>query len=243
MRPEFLTDPMSWCLWGSLMLAWGVTLSRVRRLATADPATAAERPNAVRKLVHLGLGSLVGLLWLPDAWDWVAPLLWSLGFFIGWLILPQPRFAMLSRLPGHETGSVAGPTDVGIVAYPTVMLTASLLLPPIGGALLLVYLAIGDGLAALIGGSGQSPLPWNPRKRWRGFWAFVGGSGTVASLLLLLAQARLLPTATPVFVGGPVPVALGVALVLALAESLPIRLDDNLRIALGFACCWYWITV
>lgn len=243
MSPVIPTDPMTWCLWGSLMLAWGVTLSRVRRLAALENEPAAERPNPTRKLVHLSLGSLVVLLWLPDFWHWVAPLLWSLGFFIGWLVLPHPRFAMLSRSPAHETRSVAGPTDVGIVAYPTVMLTASLLLPPIGGALLLVYLAIGDGLAALIGGSGQSALPWNPRKRWRGFWAFVGGSGTMAALLLLLAQARLLPTPTPAFVAGPVPVALGMALVLALAESLPVRLDDNLRIALGFACCWYWIVV
>ncbi|MCG3152539.1 MAG: hypothetical protein GEEBNDBF_01840 [bacterium] len=240
MRPAIPTDPMTWCLWGSLMLAWGVTLSRVLRPGTADLTSASERPNPTRKLVHLSLGSLVVLLWLPDSWNWVAPLLWSLGFLIGWLVLPHPRFARLSRLRG---GPVAGPTDVGIVAYPTVMLTASLLLPPIGGALLLVYLAIGDGLAALIGGSGQSPLPWNPRKRWRGFWAFVGGAGTVASLLLLLTQARLLPTSTPAFVAGPVPVALGMALVLALMESLPVRLDDNLGIALGFVCCWYWIVV
>lgn len=228
-----------WLLLTGALLATGVTLSRQVADLRAAPATAQKPANPTRKVVHMLLGTLVVCLWVPRAYQWIVPVIWLLGFFIGWLVFAGRNFSALAWGASEESG--AGVRDTGIVAYPTVMLWSSLLQPPIATALLLTYLAIGDGLASLLGsGSGPvSPLPWNRAKSWRGFWAFIVGSGMVAALLLTvyglsLPAAQLLPAYRI-----PLLTALGLATLLAFAESLPGRLDDNLRIGLAFGSAWY----
>lgn len=73
-------------------------------------------------------------------------------------------------------------------------------------------LAFGDGFATLVGISGKHKLPFNPRKTWEGFGAFVI-AGVASSMFFLGVQNALLYS-----------VALGVI------ESIDLKVDDNLLI-------------
>lgn len=91
-------------------------------------------------------------------------------------------------------------------------------------------LAFGDGAASLIGQALGGPhLPWNPRKSWTGFLAFVlaGTAGAAA----LAAWTQHLPVskalAPPVF-----GVMFAVTVLCALVESVPTTLDDNITVPL-----------
>src|SRR6185503_2983699 len=70
--------------------------------------------------------------------------------------------------------------------------------------------------------------PWNARKSWEGTAAFVA-AGTIASCLML---AWLAPPPGGRTIVGWVGVALVATLVAALAESLPLGVDDNLVVPL-----------
>jgi phytol kinase len=100
----------------------------------------------------------------------------------------------------------------------------------------LTVIAFGDGSATL-GGllfRGRS-LPWNSRKSWFGTVCFVA-VGLPYAMAIYWAGAHFLRT-----VGPTVPVTLGVAFVCALAatvagalaESMPSRMNDNLRVTLA----------
>jgi len=236
-RPYSIVD---WFLLLGALLATGVTLWRQLADFQRPPAGHAERKpaNPTRKVVHMCLGVLVVCLWLPARLQFVVPLIWLLGFFIGWLLFSQKCFAVLAW--GSAREATTGVVDTGIIAYPTVMLWSSLLHPPIATALLLTYLAIGDGLASLVGAGARAvtPLPWNPAKSWRGLVAFIVGSGVVASLLMTayaatLGAEQLLPVHMT-----PILTALGLGTLLAIVESLRGPIDDNLRIGLFFALAW-----
>ncbi len=70
--------------------------------------------------------------------------------------------------------------------------------------------AFGDGFATIVGMSGKHVLPWNRKKTWEGFLAFVFSAAAMASLALT------------------VPTSLFYALSLGLAETADLRTDDNL---------------
>jgi uncharacterized protein (TIGR00297 family) len=81
-------------------------------------------------------------------------------------------------------------------------------------------------MASVVGESrGGTPLPHNPEKTWSGFGAFVL-AGTAGAYVL---TRWVTPTASPKSV---LVVSAAAALVGALVESLPIRLDDNLSVPL-----------
>jgi uncharacterized protein (TIGR00297 family) len=95
-------------------------------------------------------------------------------------------------------------------------------------------MALGDTWAAVAGTAvGRTPLPWNPRKTWAGFAAFVlAGSGGAYVLLrwldpVLTEWRALLLGALTALVGAGV-------------ESTSIELDDNVTVPLvcgGFLFC------
>jgi uncharacterized protein (TIGR00297 family) len=94
-------------------------------------------------------------------------------------------------------------------------------------------LAAGDGMATVAGRAlGGPALPWNARKTWAGFAAFVT-FGAVAAGLLCVWTLRL--PAGAVFAPWVVAASLSVALACALVESLPLGLDDNLTVPLAGA--------
>jgi uncharacterized protein (TIGR00297 family) len=99
-------------------------------------------------------------------------------------------------------------------------------------------MALGDGAAGVMGEALRGPrLPWNRRKTWSGFLAFVI-AGTPGAYVL----ARWINPALPEDKAWAV--SLLAALVGAIVETLPIGLDDNVSVPLvtgAFLFCAYQV--
>jgi uncharacterized protein (TIGR00297 family) len=95
-------------------------------------------------------------------------------------------------------------------------------------------MALGDGMASVIGQAFGGPLlPWNREKTWSGFFGFVC-AGTLGAYVLTRWVNPALPA------DGVLRVCAATALVGALVETVPIRLDDNVSVPLvagGFMFC------
>jgi uncharacterized protein (TIGR00297 family) len=191
-----------------------------------------------RQTVHIGAGSLaLSLRWVdPLQLSWLA----LAGFAFNLLVLSRLDGLGLWRSEEERKGRAPG-----VVLYP---LTVWLLLVIFGrqpewAAAGWGLLAFGDGAASLIGPIlGRRGLPWNPAKSWAGLTAYwLLGGGAVAFLVQWVAPGVY----DAPFVWA---MSFAVALVAALLESMPTRLDDNLAVpligALLMACSlWtegYW---
>src|SRR2546427_3324298 len=184
--------------------------------------------EAKRKLVHMAVGSFALLLrfmtWRQAALMAVA------AFFFNWHALPRLGGRGVWREADH--GRCYPP---GILLYPLAVLALVLVFHDELWKAAAVWglLAIGDGMAAFFGLAAGGPrLPWNRAKSWAGFLAFFVFGTLAASVLaawtlrlplVAWASARLLALIVPV------------ALVCALVESMPTRLDDNLTVPLAGA--------
>jgi len=128
----------------------------------------------------------------------------------------------------------------GIVIYPISVLTLILLyrhdLHIVGATW--AIMALGDGTAGLAGSALRGPaLPWNHQKTWSGFLGFIV-AGTAGAYVLTRWIAPAVEPATAL------KICAATALVGALVESAPIRLDDNASVPLvagGFMFCLYFI--
>ncbi|MEX2571314.1 MAG: hypothetical protein WD737_08400 [Gemmatimonadota bacterium] len=125
------------------------------------------------------------------------------------------RYHFLSRtrrlLRFHERRGVAGATYMA-VAY----LLAFLLFPRPIAVLAMLYSALGDAAAALIG------KRWgNHTTRWGKSW-----EGAAAGGLTSISVGMLMP-------GVPTSAALVGGIAAATLEFLPLRLNDNLRVVIG----------
>ena len=145
--------------------------------------------------------------------------------------------ADLSKNPGlnHTTETAmpgtAGPPAgmwTGIVLYPISVLVLILLYrhQMYIAAVAWAVMALGDGMASVAGEALGGPrLPLNPQKSWSGAAAFVIFGAAGAYVLIRWAG----PSVSP---GRAVWLGLLTALVGAVVESLPIRLDDNATVPL-----------
>jgi uncharacterized protein (TIGR00297 family) len=188
------------------------------------------RGELARRIVHV---SCVAFALLLRFLTWPqAALLAISAFLFNWQVLP--------RLFGRgmwRKADVARGYPVGILAYPLAVL-----------GLILVFhdrlwmaaagwgiLAVGDGMAGLVGQAAGGPrLPWNASKGWAGVVAFVL-FGTAAAALLAAWTLRLPLAAAAAHWPRTIGVALALALVCALVESLPTTLDDNVTVPLATA--------
>jgi uncharacterized protein (TIGR00297 family) len=167
--------------------------------------------EGLRKSLHIGFGLFAFTLkWLP--W-WAAAGVAAVAVIGNWLVLHRIVGARVSR---HERGY-----DAGIVLYPfVVMLLILVFRNHIAYAgIVWAMLAFGDGFATLAGRAIRiAPLPWNPDKSWGGFIAcfaaaFAGG------------------WAVGWWLGEGNVVAIAIAaLAAAIAESLPLHVDDNITL-------------
>jgi len=178
-----------------------------------------------RKLVHVGVGSFALLLryltW-PEAAAMAAA-----AFLFNWQVLPRLGGRALWRENDHGAGY-----PIGILLYPLSVLALVLALREERWMVAAVWglLAVGDGMASIVGQSVGGPrLPWNPRKGWAGFLAFVVCGGVAAALLSVWTlEMPLAAAASPWILTVVVPVTL----LCALVESVPTTLDDNLTVPL-----------
>lgn len=162
----------------------------------------------------------------------------ALATVLNAFVLPRTAFGRSMAREGERFG--------GLVTYPLAVTLLFLLFQPSVAAGAWAILALGDPAAAWVGGrmKGSPRIPWNGRKSVAGSAAFalVGAAGAVAVVLLLgqgpaavsgdgaeraRAAADLTSTALVAWSAAGV--------VGALAESLPLRIDDNLPVALAAA--------
>ena len=194
-----------------------------------------------RQWVHIASGAFAILLrWLT--W-WQAALLALTALAFNLLLLP--------RLGGHQIyrpAEVARGFPLGILLYPLSVLLLILTFPSRLDIVAAAWaiLAVGDGMATLVGTLNAKPvrekgfvaslarlafpqgrLPWNPDKTLAGTTAFIVCAGAAGVALAWWVR----PSVTPL---PPLAFALLAPLVAAIVagfvESIPVKLDDNLSV-------------
>jgi uncharacterized protein (TIGR00297 family) len=176
-----------------------------------------------RQIVHITMGAWALLLrWI--AWPHAAALAVAALLF---------NVFLLPRVGGrglYRDAEVGRGLPIGILLYP---LSVLLLVLTFRDRLDIVaaawgIMAAGDGFATIAGRAwGRRRLPWNPEKTVEGTLAFII-AGSVAGVFLAMWVSP-----TPRLYLWIAPVA--AAVVAALVESIPVRLDDNLSVPFSAA--------
>lgn len=205
-------------------------MSRLQ-LSIAPPLNATELR---RRVWHVAPGFLPVLLWLVPHRDPLA--------MPGRIAVPaMAAAAALHVYLGYRR--IARPGDrerVAAVAGYAGSVAACLLLFPGDieiGLTVLAVLAFGDGCATagglLLGGP---RLPWNRAKTWSGLACFLL-AGIPAAALLHWAESAFNAASVPASIpfGVSLVCGAGAALAGAAAESVPSRINDNVRVGLAAA--------
>ena len=177
--------------------------------------------ETLRQVVHAATGALAFLLryltWRQAAVLTLVALVFSAT------LLPRvlPRIVRPSDAIRHRSG---------LLFYPLSLLALVLIfrerLDIVAAAW--AVMAFGDGAATLVGTRvGGARLPWNPDKTWSGLIAFVL-AGSIGAVTASVWVAPMIMPPPPWFFTWLAPIA--AALAAALAETIPIKLDDNLRV-------------
>jgi uncharacterized protein (TIGR00297 family) len=177
-----------------------------------------------RQIIHIAMGGWALLLrWIE--WPMAAALALAALLF-NWLVLPRIGGRSLYR-----PADVARGFPTGILLYPFAVLLLILVFRTRLDIAAMAWgvLAAGDGFATLAGRrSGNPRLPWNSEKSVPGTLAFVV-SGTIAAAGLGWWVGG--GHGSPMAFGTIVVAAILAAVAAGLAESVPVRLDDNLSVA------------
>jgi uncharacterized protein (TIGR00297 family) len=178
--------------------------------------------ESARKVVHMAAGGCALLLrYIP--W-WQAAIL--AGAAIAFNLIVLPRFGRRLYRPADHLHRF----PAGIVLYPISVLLLILVFPnrlDIAAAAWGI-LAIGDGMATLVGKPyGRTRLPWNPGKSVLGTCAFVICGGIAGAFLAWWCRPQVVP---PPYLWFSLGVPFIAALAAAFAETIPIKLDDNVSV-------------
>lgn len=169
-----------------------------------------------RQLVHIFLFFGAFLLKYLERWQAMVLVLFLL--IISLFFLPKTKFRH------HFYRSNENKYSKGAVLYFFVLLVILAIFPlPIAGAAW-VILALGDGLATLIGKNFKCrELPWNSHKTYIGSASFLvfGGFGAFVILKWLLPELSFEQAAWAGF---------RATLAAAFVESLPLKLNDNVSV-------------
>ena len=208
----------------------------------------------LRKTVHVSMGGFALLLRFLTPGQAALCACVALGFNLFVL----HRLTQRALLRHHEKARGYSP---GIALYPAAVL-----------ALIVVFrnrlelaaavwglIAFGDGMASVFGITLRGPkLPWNAAKTWAGFTAFALWGTAASAFLLRFTQMGALdapkswigPSFLAVGAHGPlfeptflIAGCLAVALLAALAESLPTGIDDNILVPVVGGAALYAATL
>ncbi|MDQ3170725.1 MAG: DUF92 domain-containing protein [Acidobacteriota bacterium] len=134
----------------------------------------------------------------------------------------------------HLGKGIYRPSDsrfaAGIILYPLAVLLLLLCFPrrPDIVAAAWAILAAGDGMATLAGRAVPiRRLPWNPDKSVGGLLAFIVCGGAAAIALAIWTAPAVTPLPPTLFL---ILAPLAAAIVAGLVETIPVGLDDNLRV-------------
>jgi uncharacterized protein (TIGR00297 family) len=189
-----------------------------------------------RQWVHVASAGFAFLLRYLTWWQAAALAATALAFNV--LVLPRVGGRRLYRPIDDARGF-----PVGIVLYPFAVLLLILIFPSRLDIVAAAWaiLAFGDGAATLVGRRVDSARwPWNHEKTIAGSVAFAvcGAAGAIA--LACWTRPAVTPV-PPLWFDVVAPVA--AAIVAALAETIPVRLDDNLSVPASAALVLWLISM
>ena len=206
------------------MLAW---LAVVVAMALLMRRLRPDQREWSRKVVHIGTGPVILLAWWLQIDRAVA--------------LPAAALVTAATALNHRLRVLPAVEDVGRHSYGTIAygasITALLALywpqQPLPVAAGILVMAIGDGLAGLVG-----PVVRSPRWRLLGQGKSVAGTScmAIASLAALLALAALADASG--MAAPTVPALLGIAAAATALEQLSGYGIDNLSVPLATALLW-----
>ena len=184
--------------------------------------------ETTRQWVHIGFGA--GALLLPFVNWYQAVILVAAAVVF--------NIRLLRKLAGdrlHRPIELQQAVPAGLVLYPTSLLVLLLMLPSrldvVAGAW--GILAVGDGAATLVGRRwGTVRWPWNSRKSVAGSMALILAGGAAAMFLCWWCRSTVVP---PPYLWFSISAPIVAAIVAAAAETVPIRLDDNVSVPITAA--------
>jgi phytol kinase len=196
----------------------------------------------VRRRAHHMLPGLIPLvLWvLPHPHRWIVALAVGAAVVAG-AIVTFIRFHCIQRAEEGQTDCI-----IAVTSYAgSILATLILFAPRVEVAFLVLgVFAFGDGSATL-GGMlfGRKPLPWNKKKTIVGTACFLLIGAPLAAFLYGMETRNFWASAYPSLASPTHPVAFGAVLAIAgvttlaaaIAESLPSRTNDNLRVGVTAA--------
>ncbi|EDY37892.1 dolichol kinase [Cyanobium sp. PCC 7001] len=206
--------------WLAVLAAAAIRLRR-RWDAEANPG----RREWSRKLVHIGTGLVV-------------PIAWGMGIARE-IALPAATLVTLLAAVNHRFRVLPAVEDVGRHSYGTVAYGAAITVllwacwpdhaaTATAGVLVM---AVGDGLAGLLGPVWSSPS-----------WAVLGQRRSLLGTGVMAAASSLVLALLASLAGGPAwPALVGIALAATLLEQVGVAGVDNLTVPLGVA--WLWQTL
>jgi len=176
-----------------------------------------------RQAIHILLFFLAFLLKYLSRWQ--AALMFLLLLITALIFVPHSkrRFHFYRRFEKKYSK--------GGIFYFLVLFVLALIFPPYIVAVSWAILALGDGMATLLGDYFKAKeLFWNKDKTYAGSLAFII-FGTLGAFVML---KWMLPG-----LSGSFSIALKTTLVAAVVESLPLKINDNVTVALSSAVVLY----
>jgi uncharacterized protein (TIGR00297 family) len=190
--------------------------------------TSPAAPERTRQAVHVAMGAFALLLRYLTWWQ--AALLAGAALVFNLFVLPGIGGGRLYRAAEHSRGYSAG-----MLLYPLAVLLLILLFPMRLDIVAAGWgiLAAGDGMATIAGTHLRGPrIPWNRDKSVAGSLAlFLCGGAAGAFLAWWCRPAIPEPPSLWFSLGAP----FFASAIAALAETIPVRLDDNLTVPMTAA--------
>lgn len=191
------------------------------------------RTEGKRRIWHLMPGFLPFLLWPIPHKDPASPELVAVvvGINLALAAAIYVRYRDIAR--AGDRGRF--PAVIGYIG--SIIVTLVLFPAHVELALtVLAILAFGDGCATAGGLYFGGPrLPWNSQKSWAGTLTFLTIGTAMASIVYWGEANNLEAQGTPPGFATSLAVAGTATLVAAIAESLPSRIDDNIRVGVAAA--------
>ncbi len=188
-----------------------------------EKETRSQHSETARQIVHMTMGGFALLLrWLT----WWQALTLAAGALL-FNVFVLPRIARGLFRPGDEARGLHG-----IVLYPVSVLLLLLAFPrrPDIVAAAWGILALGDGSATLAGRALGGPRwPWNREKTFAGSAALAIAGGLGGVFLAWWCRDAVHPEPALAFT---IAAPLAAAVVASAVETIPVRLDDNLSVAI-----------
>jgi uncharacterized protein (TIGR00297 family) len=181
-----------------------------------------------RQAVHVAMGAFALLLRYLTWWQ--AAILAGAALAFNRFVLPEIGGTRLYRASEHTRGY-----STGMLLYPLAVLVLLFLFPARLDIVAAAWgiLAAGDGMATIVGTHVGGPrVPWNRDKSVAGSLALFLCGGAAGAFLAWWCRPAVTPRPDLWFSIG---VPFAAAAVAALAETIPVRLDDNLTVPMTAA--------